>query len=232
MSLPAPYWTDGQSVLYHGDCREIVPLLPRFDLLLTDPPYGLNCSINTAKETITGDKDTSLRDEILTRLEGMPSVVFGSPKVRRPRSVGAVLIWDKGELTGMGNLNFPWKPTHEEIYITGDGFKSGRRIGSVLSYHARPSWAKHPNSLEGLHPTEKPLALIIHLLQCSPAGTVLDPFAGSGTTGRACKDLGRACTMIEYEERYCEVIAQRMSQEVLPFSRAPEPTAATALMDL
>lgn len=44
----------------------------------------------------------------------------------------------------------------------------------------------------------------------------IDPFAGSGTTGRAAKDLGRKCTMIEREERYCEIAARRMAQEVLP----------------
>ena len=48
--------------------------------------------------------------------------------------------------------------------------------------------------------------------------TVLDPFAGSGTTGRACKDLGRKCTMIEREEKYCEIAARRMGQEVLNLS--------------
>jgi hypothetical protein len=70
-----------------------------------------------------------------------------------------------------------------------------------------------------VHPTQKPLALILWCLTLFPdAVTVLDPFAGSGTTGRACKDLGRKCTMIEREERYCEIAARRMGQEVLPLS--------------
>jgi len=68
------------------------------------------------------------------------------------------------------------------------------------------------------HPTQKPLALMSWCLSLAgdDAKTVLDPFAGSGTTGRACKDLGRKCVMIEREERYCEIAARRMGQEVLP----------------
>jgi len=67
------------------------------------------------------------------------------------------------------------------------------------------------------HPTQKPIALISYIikLSCRPGGTILDPFAGSGTTGRAAKDLGRKCVMIEKDERYCEIAANRMKQEVL-----------------
>jgi site-specific DNA-methyltransferase (adenine-specific) len=67
------------------------------------------------------------------------------------------------------------------------------------------------------HPTQKPLEVISWALQLAgDVTTVLDPWAGSGTTGRACKDLGKLCVLIEREERYCEVAAQRMEQEVLP----------------
>jgi site-specific DNA-methyltransferase (adenine-specific) len=68
------------------------------------------------------------------------------------------------------------------------------------------------------HPTEKPLDLMRFMVRisCRPGGTVLDPFAGSGTTGRAAKDLARRCVMVEREERYCEIAARRLAQEVLP----------------
>jgi site-specific DNA-methyltransferase (adenine-specific) len=65
------------------------------------------------------------------------------------------------------------------------------------------------------HPYQKPIGVLLWLLSLTDAATVLDPFAGSGTTGRACKDLGRKCVMIEREERYCEIAARRMGQEVL-----------------
>jgi site-specific DNA-methyltransferase (adenine-specific) len=68
------------------------------------------------------------------------------------------------------------------------------------------------------HPTVKPLALIYYMarLSCRPTGTILDPFMGSGTTLRAAKDLHRKAIGIEREERYCEIAARRMLQEVLP----------------
>ena len=74
------------------------------------------------------------------------------------------------------------------------------------------------------HPTQKPLALMVWCLGLSKESqTVLDPFAGSGTTGRACKDLGRKCVLIEREERYCEIAAKRMAQEVFTFGKPPTP---------
>ncbi len=79
-------------------------------------------------------------------------------------------------------------------------------------------WEFKPNKEQYDHPTIKPLALISYMvrLSCRPNGTILDPFAGSGTTGRAAKDLGRKCVLIEREERYCEIAANRIRQEVLP----------------
>jgi len=68
------------------------------------------------------------------------------------------------------------------------------------------------------HPTQKPIELMTYLIATytNACETILDPFAGSGTTGRAAKDLGRKATLIEREERYCEIAAKRMEQEVLP----------------
>ena len=66
------------------------------------------------------------------------------------------------------------------------------------------------------HPAQKPLEVITWALgHAGEVKTIFDPFAGSGTTGRAAKDLGLHCTMIEREERYCEIAAKRMAQEVL-----------------
>ena len=68
-----------------------------------------------------------------------------------------------------------------------------------------------------MHPTEKPVSLVAALLDKSPPGVVLDPFMGSGTTLRAAKDMGRKAIGIEIDERYCEIAANRMAQECLPF---------------
>ena len=210
MGLPTPYYDDGKGIhIFLGDCREILQHLPKVDLVLTDPPYG--CAATTGwggtydKFEIAGDKDTTLRDWVIQTFP-CPWIIFGSPRIVRPLCK-AVLIWKKGDHTGMGDLSFPWKPDFEEIYINGIGF-NGPRTSSVLSFNARTDSGRY-------HPTEKPIELIAALMMKGPAGLILDPFMGSGTTLRAAKDLGRKCIGIEIEERYCEIAARRLQQEVL-----------------
>lgn len=81
-----------------------------------------------------------------------------------------------------------------------------------------------------VHTTQKPIELMRELVSLftDPGELVLDPFAGSGTTARACKDLGRRCILIEREEKYCEIAAKRMAQEALPLER-PRTTEQHAL---
>jgi DNA modification methylase len=74
------------------------------------------------------------------------------------------------------------------------------------------------NSHQRKHRNEKPVTIIERLVLLCGGNLILDPFAGSGTTGRACKDLGRRCIMIEIEERYCEIAKERLKQEVFSFA--------------
>lgn len=218
-----PYYEHGGVQIFHGDCREIVPTLD-FNVVVCDPPYGR--AVNLARrvdKTIEGDEDVSLRDWIIQ--QGVPKLIFGSPFVPRP-VCGAVLVWDKSELTGMGNLGFPWKATHEEIYVIGEGFKSKRRRGSVLRYPLRPAWSGHQDAVSGLHPTEKPIPLMVDLLECCPWKTVLDPTCGIGSTLVAAKKLGKDAIGIELDEKYCEIAANRLSQQTLEFASEPELTTS------
>jgi DNA modification methylase len=100
--------------------------------------------------------------------------------------------------------------TGKKAMLTRKGILS--RLGDVWT-DAAPGLAF--NSHRRLHPNEKPLDLMARLIQPT-TGTILDPFMGSGTTLRAAKDLGRKAIGIEIEERYCEIAAERLAQEVLP----------------
>lgn len=214
-----PYYEGPGITVYHGDCREILPTLPKVDLVLTDPPYGIEYKSGKTGQNggvalpgIQGDSDLSLRDFVLTHYDGVPAIIFGTWKRKKPLGCKAVLIWDKGLHVGMGDLKFPWKPNIEEIYIIGKGF-TGHRGSSVLSCNAPVSW--NSTSFGRKHPHQKPVELIVELLSKSPSGTVLDPFMGSGTTLVAAKKLGRQAIGIEVEEKYCEVAVKRLAQGCL-----------------
>lgn len=202
-----PYYQDEYVTIYHGDCREILPVLPvGAAVMVTDPPYGMAYRSGWTDRSVAGDEDTSARDAVLAWWNGRPAAVFGRWNLPRPDGVRCRLVWDKGDWPGMGDLAFPWGPSDEEIYIIGDGW-AGRREGTILRCRRIGG--------NGVHPTEKPVALMEAIIRKAPAGTVLDPFMGSGTTLVAAKNLGRRAIGIEIEERYCEIAAQRLAQGVL-----------------
>jgi len=213
--LPTPYYRDDSVTIYHGDCREILPQLRRFDLLLTDPPYGEGYSSGWdgkyKNKQIANDENTTVRDFVLSWWgDSFPALVFGTWKTP-VKNAKQALVWDIGDASGMGDLSIPWKPNWELIFVLGSGFR-GNRTSGVLKGHSVVTWA----SKGRLHPNLKPLGLIQELIGKSPdAETILDPFAGSCTTGVAAKLEGRKATLIELEERYCEIGANRLSQGVL-----------------
>jgi DNA modification methylase len=220
--VPEPYYEDESVVLYLGDCRAILPALPvEGSVLVTDPPYGISHASNRPGaprrgRQIDNDESTAVRDEVLREWGDRPAVVFGSCKaLAPPLNLRATLVWDKGGHVGMGDLGLPWKQNWEHIYVSGPGFV-GRRSSGVLRFNALAPWAG-----EYSHPHEKPIELLRELVsKCAPLATVFDPFAGSGTTLRAAKDLGRRAIGIEIEERYCEIAAKRCAQEVFDFGEA------------
>lgn len=202
-----PYYEHGGVTIFNASCLDVADWLAA-DVLVTDPPYGMAYQSGW-KDTsvVANDNDTLQRDAALKWWGGKPAIVFGRWSVPRPADTKMLLIWDKGDWPGMGDLAMPWGPSTEEIYVMGSGF-SGKRSGQILRNAHRPS----NNSL---HPTEKPVGLMEALLAKCPAGTVADPFMGSGTTLVAAKNLGRRAIGVELNEKYCEIAAKRLSQEVL-----------------
>ena len=207
-----PYYEHAGITIYHGDCREVLPLTA--DVLVMDPPYGLNyeSGMDNALSKIMGDDDLTLRDWVLSQWGG-PALVFGTWKKAAPVGAHTCLVWDKGPAAGMGDLSIPWKPNWEAVYVIGKGF-CGARDTSVLGGHYVVTW--NSCSFGRQHPNEKPESLMRSLVAKCPRGVVLDPFMGSGTTLVAAKRVGRCAIGIEIEERYCEIAAKRLQQEVLP----------------
>jgi site-specific DNA-methyltransferase (adenine-specific) len=212
------YYADESVTLFHGDCREVTAWLDA-DVLVTDPPYGIDYHSNQRRQTlarsIAGDKDARARDDVLFYWGDRPALVFGTWRIPRPAATRALLVWDTKGALGMGAMDLPWKPAHQEIYVLGKGFK-GRRDSDVLT--VAPVQSLGYNGRE--HPHEKPVTLMKQLIAKCPPGTVADPFAGSGSTLVAAKQLGRKAIGVELEERYCEIIAKRLAQGVLDFGSA------------
>ena len=217
------YYQDESVTLYHGDCREITAWLEA-DVLVTDPPYGIayksggmsNATTPTAN-TIAGDETVAVRDRALAAWGDRPALVFGSWRAPRPAGVRHRLIWHKRKaLPGMRAT--PWFAADEEVYVLGAGFL-GSPEQNVYATDTRQDGAVGEVARWG-HPTPKPVTLMERLLTKCPAGVIADPFAGSGSTLVAAKQLGRKAIGVELEERYCEVIARRLAQGVLDFGDA------------
>lgn len=228
-----PYYEDEWVTLYHGDCLELADLWTGADVLVTDPPYGMAYESGLVKDrptqAIAGDDTTGVRDSALRVWGDKPAIVFGTWRVEKPQNVKQTGIWDKGDDPGMGDLKMPWGSSFEEFYVLGNGFV-GKRGGAVIRMN-KPPVSNRPD-----HPTPKPVPLMERLIEkCPERWVIAEPFAGSGSTLLAARNLGRKVIGVELEEKYCELIAKRIQSTPLPFLFAENTTApvsATGAFDL
>ena len=212
-----PYYEHAGITIYHGDCREIIDSL-EYDLVITDPPYGMDLKIHRNRGAlryqplIKHDDCMGIGVGILEQVKTRPTICFAHPLRPWPGKWRQALVWDKGPAVGGGgDPARMWKATWELILYRNTGLLHGGRDSAVLRYWVTPQLSRE-------HPAAKPVELLTYLIRkTSDSGTILDPFMGSGTTLRAAKDLGRKAIGVEIEERYCEIAAKRLSQEVLAF---------------
>jgi len=215
-----PYFQDEYVTIYHGDCRELLDEMPRVDLVLTDPPYGVqlrnNGRVNNRRSQrhfdIVGDHSQELGQYVIdwAANQEIAVIAFANPMMAWEGHWRQWLVWNKGPAVGGGgDRGKCWKQTWELIQVARTPELQGNRDSAVLNFYATPQ-------LSAEHVAAKPLALIRYLLAKVNARLVLDPFMGSGTTLRAAKDSGVRAIGIEIEERYCEIAARRMAQQVLP----------------
>ena len=204
-----PYYVDDLVTLYHGDCLEIPEWLTA-DVLVTDPPYGsetLAGGYGRHGFKIANDATTDVRDKMLAQWGDRPRLAFHTPRMPEPPGEWTDrLVWDKRE---PGLNGGPWRYTHELIFVGGDGWlRQSASSFSILSFPSgNGTWEK------AQHAHAKPVALMSTLILSAPPGVIADPFAGSGSTVVAARNLGRPVVAVELDEKHCETIVKRLAQQ-------------------
>jgi DNA modification methylase len=240
--MPEPYYQDDHATIYHGDCRVLLPVLSA-DVAITSPPYNLNYGAHGHRGKASrfankyGQYDDSLApadyadllvDVVRDCLRickvtfinlGMTSGSrFGTAAMlgAHAEAFKELLVWDRGHgepainpgmVNAVAEMVFVFESAHPETRQ----FKEATWRGDIDNIMRIPK--PKANSEHG---ATFPTALVLHLLSiCAEPGVIIDPFMGSGTTLRAAKDMGRRSIGIDIDERYCEIAAKRLGQEVL-----------------
>ena len=223
MSLPKPYYSHAGQTIYHGDCRDILPLLPKVDCFLTDPPYGVEGgkggdSRKYAKAVYEGKWLDDLEYIESVCVSTIQTLVAGTRRGAVTPGKRALHLYLPAQDVGCfwhpaGCTHGPWGfNVFTPIVYYGTDFRAGK--GPLPSGISVTEAAPHNG-----HPCPKPERAWTWLLNkvCDDSEIVLDPFMGSGTTLVAAKLLHRKAIGIEIEEKYCAIAARRLGQEVLPF---------------
>lgn len=187
--------------IIEGDCLEVMRGFAdkQFDLVLTDPPYGIGIAANPFRQKYEKEKwdDFVPSKEYFNEIfrVSQQQVIWGGNYFGLPASQG-FLVWDKKQP---------------------EDFSSSM---CEMAWMSRQSPAKLYKewvvSIKKFHPTTKPLELMRWCISLFPeAETILDPFAGSGTTIVAAKELGKTATGIEISPKYCEIARNRLAQQQL-----------------
>ena len=210
------YHEDGPPVIdiYCGDCLEIMPLLPKVDLVVTDPPYGINYNpegggkvpktFTKADMVIGDDKEFDPKPFISLNVK---MLLWGANNFAHllPPSRGWI-IWDKKD--GLNPNSF------SDAEVAWTNLDMPMRI-------IRHRWSGYNKAseqgIQRVHPKQKPVEVMNHCIGYFEEGSILDPFMGSGTTLISAKELKRNCIGIEINEKYCEIARKRLVNTQVPF---------------
>lgn len=239
-----PYYEDDAVTLYHGDCQAVLANMAErsVDCVITDPPYSerthamarsSNLHAPAGGRGLSGSKAAfaPMGEETITDLFADLGRITRRWVISSLDYRHAVRL-EEAPPKGLRVLRISvWVKTNPMPIFSGD--RPGQGWEAFVSMHRddlKPTWngggrsINHvgPKSQTGDHPTQKPLGLVAEWVRLftAPGDLILDPFAGSGTTLRAAKNEGRRAIGVELEERYCELIAKRLAQEVLDFGGA------------
>jgi DNA modification methylase len=210
--LPSPFFEDEFVTLYNGDARELLPAI-QGDAVVTDPPYGIGFAYRSYEDGIEEWYEL-MNDVVPICQEAARFVVMPCSGIDRlgwwyaNHPPDWLIAWSKGSPGQLSPIGFSAWEAHlcwgKPAARMHDHFKT--RCGFAIDGH----------------PCPKPIEWAHWLVQRAAAlgGVVIDPFAGSGTTLRAAKDLGRRSVGIELDETYCGIAAERLCQEVLDLGEA------------
>ncbi len=228
-----PYYEDDWVTLYHADARELQ--LPA-DVLITDPPYGAQLTTKTTGRRWNGKRSETFNtpasvvyDDSAEHVRTLISSVVLPQIALCDRALiftGTTMLYDYPPPASIGCVFTPagtgcsaWGFTgmHPVRFYGRDPYLVDQRGGRLNSFSA----GAESNSVRWDHPCPKPMPWLRWAVNRAsrPGETIIDPFAGTGTTLRAAKDLGRRSIGIEIEEHYCAQIVQRLAQEVLPLDQ-------------
>lgn len=201
--------TIGNCTLYHADCNEVLQQLGNVDALVTDPPYGMKFISGSRKKgfehkKIYNDENDEMLKMCCDMVTGHSAYVFGRwdnlSSIKKPKSV---VTWVKNNW-GMGDLKGEHARQTECIffYPGRDHFFPKKRPTDVIV---------RDRTINALHPTEKPLDLMMAVVEWTH-GVVVDPFMGSGSTGVACQKMDRKFVGIEIDGKYFDVACKRIEE--------------------
>jgi DNA modification methylase len=201
------YYEAPEGVIYCGDCRDILPHLPKVDLVLTDPPYGIKADKENAHSSI---RDNPLWDESKwdyeRQVDGLKLALMHSDNTA---------VFGGNYYTDILPVSSGWLAWLKPQASTGFSLADMELCWTSLNIAAR---TKMFNRRDGnLHPTQKPVEVISWIISFFPEarGVILDPFLGSGTTAVCAKKLGRRFIGIEISEKYCQIAVERLRQSVM-----------------
>ena len=226
-----PYYEQDGIVIYHGDCREILPKI-NVGLMVTDPPYNVGYHYDEHDDRMSyGDYWEMLRSVLSMPLVFIhyPETMYEVSKKFR-RAPDEVVAWVYHANTPKQWRMVAWFGTKPDFTLDGQDYRNptDKRVKKLIESGKRArlyDWwhieqVKNVSTEKTDHPCQIPLSLIRRVLTVTPPQEpVVDPFCGSGTTLLAAQKLGLRAVGIERSEKYCEISAGRLSQSMLPITR-------------
>ncbi len=199
--------TIGDATLYHGDCLEVLPTLPKVDAVITDPPYGIGWDTNLARFS-GGETKRGVGRDYLQPIHGDDKPFDPVPWL----SFDKVVLWGAncfGSRLPIGTT-LVWIKRNDFAFET---FLSDAEVAWMKGGYGVYCRRSIPQSMtnDRHHPTQKPVDIMDWCIRkCGMPDSVLDPFMGSGTTGVACAQLGRKFIGIEIERKYFDIACERI----------------------